>query len=642
VAIDTLAAPPRRPPPGRQCSETAHTTGHRCGGWTLPGQSRCHTHTRQPLDALTAAVATVQLDGVAWQTYRFGSREWQTEAWRLYDITGPLRFVANWIGNSVSRCRLYVAEVGPDGEAGEEADDPDIAALASGPLGSGPAKDEALRLCAINLYVPGEGYIVAEAEAGTDGDDQWFVVSGRQIRRSGDQIVIRRSMLYGGGDMLYRPDVDLILRTWTPHPADTDEPDSPTRSAIPDLREIEALRKREFAELDSRLSGAGILPLPQEIDFPRGPEDPTGLQGFMNRLMQAMGTSLQDRSSAEAMVPIAITVPGEFLDKIKPVTFWSELSAQLLPLREGAVRSLARSLDIPPEVLLGQADSNHWTSWQTSEDAVTTQVVPILSRIADTLTTGYLRRALEQMDEDPDAYVYAFDTSPLTVRPNRTADALSYHEAGLLSDEAAVEAGAFRPDQMPAEIERVRRYVEKLVLANPALIAEPAIQDILGIESITITPPEPTPEPAPEDDDTPPVEEPNDIPDRPDQADDTAALVAVANLAVRRALSLAGGRLVPHTQRDRYPGTPRYQLHSRHGQISPDRADRVLRGAWDELPDVAADLGIDPRQLQALLHGFAAELLTRGMSFDPTLLRDLVRAAVHKRRLTAAPMGVAA
>lgn len=581
-------------------------------------------------------MATVQLDGVAWQTYRFGSREWQTEAWRLYDITGPLRYVAGWIGNSVSRCRLYVAEVDDTGEAGEETDNPDIAALAAGPLGAGPAKDEALRLCGVNLYVPGEAYIVAEAEGSATGDDQWFVVSGRQIRRTGDQIVIRRSMLFGGGDMIYRPDVDLILRSWTPHPADTDEPDSPARSAIPDLREIEALRKREFAELDSRLTGAGILPLPAEMDFPRGPNDPTGLQGFTNRLMQAMGISLQDRSSAEAMVPIAITVPGEFVDKIKPVTFWSELSAQLLPLREGAVRSLARSLDIPPEVLLGQADSNHWTSWQTSEDAVTTQIVPILSRIADALTTGYLRRALEQMGEDPDAYVYAFDTSPLTVRPNRSADALNYHEAGLLSDEAAVEAGAFRPDQMPDAAERLRRLMERLVVANPQLITDPTIQDILGVGAISIAP-APTPAPTPVEDPGQPVDQPTDIPQR----EPAAALVAVANLAVRRALSLAGCRLVPHTQRDRYAGTPRHQLHTRYGQISAGRADDVLRGAWDELPDVAADLGLDPRQLQALLHGFAVELLTRGIGYDPHLLRDLVTTAVHKRHLTP-PMRVAA
>ena len=614
----------------------------------MPHTNLCATHTRAGANprSVTASVASVQLDGTAWQQFRFGSQQWQTEAWRLYDIIGQLHFIANWAGNSVARCRLYVAEVDETGEAGEETKDPDIAALAAGPLGSGPAKDEALRLCGINLYVPGDGYMVAEADAGDEGDDRWFVVSGRLIRRSGDQVTIRRPMLFGGGDMLYRPGVDLILRSWTPHPADPDEADSPTRSAIPDLRELEAIRKREYAELDSRLAGAGLLPLPSNIDFPRGPEDPTGLLGFGHRLMQTMATSLQDRSSAEAMVPILITVPPDVLDKIKPVTFWSELSDQLLPLRESAIKSLAQSLDIPPEVLLGIGDTNHWNAWAVTEEAITTQIVPLLNRIADALTTGYLRGALEEMGLDPGSYVYAFDTAPLTNRPNRSADALNYHQAGLLSDEAAVEAGAFREDQMPDQAERLRRMAEKIVIANPLFLSEPTIQQLLGINIPTPTPaPAEVPPAEPGGGENPaPVEaeNPRALPEQTPQTEETtAALVAVANLATRRALALAGGRIVPHTQRDRYSGTPRHQLHSRHGPITPDRADAVLRGAWDDLPEVAAELAIDPWQLQRLLHGFAVELLTRGMAFDPRLLRDLLATAIRGRAL-AVPLEVAA
>jgi hypothetical protein len=623
--------------------------------WTVPHTNLCATHVRRGANpqSITASVASVQLEGTAWQQFRFGSQQWQTESWRLYDIIGQLHFIANWAGNSVSRCRLYVAEVDETGEAGEETTNPEIAALAAGPLGSGPAKDEALRLCGLNLYVPGEGYMVAEADAGDDGEDRWFVVSGRLIRRSGDQITIRRPMLYGGGEMFYRPGVDLILRSWTPHPADPDEADSPTRSAIPDLRELEAIRKREYAELDSRLAGAGILPLPSNIDFPRGPEDPTGLNGFGQRLMQTMATSLLDRSSAEAMVPILITVPPDVLDKIKPVTFWSELSAQLLPLRDSAIKSLAQSLDIPPEVLLGIGDTNHWNAWAVTEEAISTQIVPLLSRIADALTTGYLRGALEEMGLDPGAYVYAFDTAPLTTRPNRSADALNYHQAGLLSDEAAVEAGAFRDDQMPKQSERLRRMAEKIVVANPLFLSDPTIQQLLGID-LPVANPIPEPAPAPE---VPPAEpgggtepapvdgtEAHPIPQQTPQTEDTtaAALVAVANLATRRALALAGGRLVPHNQRDRYPGTPRHELHARHGPISHERADTVLRGAWDELPEVAADLAVDPWQLQRLLHGFSVELLTRGTTFDATLLRDVLATAARGRALSRPRLEVAA
>lgn len=602
-----------------------------------------------PNQTITASVAPVQMEGAGWQTWRPGSRAWQNEAWRLYDITPQLRFTANWVGNSVSRCRLYVGEVDDSGEVIGEAEDPEVAALAAGPLGQGPAKDEALRLLAINLYVPGDGYIVAEADAGENGDDRWFVVSGRQIKLSGERIILRRSLLHGGGDMLFRPGVDLLLRVWTPHPADTDEPDSPTRSAIPDLREIEALRKREYAELDSRLAGAGILALPQGIDYPRGPDDPPGIEGFQRLLMRAMATSLVDRASAEAVVPILMSAPGDLVDKIKLITFWSELSDQLLPLREAAIKSLAQGLDIPPEILLGQADSNHWTAWQVSEDAISTQIVPLLSRIADALTTGYLRPALEQLGVDPDRFVYAFDTAPLSVRPDRSQDALSFHKALLLSDEAAVEAGAFEPEQMPTQRERLRRLAEQAVIAQPALLADATIRELIGMPapppSVVAPVPPPGEQPPAPGQPAQPGEAPRAIPAQPSEpppaptappVQQNAALYAVAGMAVRRALTLAGSRLVPHFQRDQWPDTARFQLHTKVGPVAAGAAEKALRGAWTELAGAAEDLGYDPDQVQALLHGLCVELLTRGMAYEPDLLRGLVAAASRDRRLSPA------
>jgi len=804
VTVATLPAR-RLPDLDQRCTAVASSTGSRCRHWTSHGTDRCASHALTaitlPAQSVTASVASVEMDGVGWRTWRPGSRTWQAEAWRLYDITPQLRFVCNWIGNSVSRCRLYVAELDESGEVTGETEDPDIAVLAQGPLGKGPAKDEALRLLAINLYVPGDGYVVAEADAAPDGDDLWYVVSGRQIRLSGDRIIIRRSLLHGGGDMVFRPGIDLLLQVWTPHPADPDEPDSPTRSAIPDLREIEALRKREFAELDSRLAGAGLLALPQGIDFPRGPDDPPGVDGFQRVLMRAMATSLRDRASAEALVPILMTVPPDAVDKIKLITFWSDLSEQLLPLREAAVRSLAQGLDIPPEILLGQADSNHWcvddqteiltvdgwrthdqlapgdvvmtlnhdtgisewqpvddvrrwqvagldmvamkapghsslttpnhrwpvltdgqrrfvtteqlgpndrmvvgawnpgmadqphldaapvlysgtiwcpvtpnqtwlarhdgtvfytgnTAWQVSEDAITTQIKPILSRIADALTTGYLRPALESMGLDPDLYSYDFDTAPLSARPNRSTDALAYHEELLLSDEAAVVAGAFVPEQMPTQRERLRRLAEKALMADPTLLTDPTIRTLIGLPapapSVTAptAPPGvggPTQQPAQPGEPQPgqpraipaqPTEAPQPAPTptqpAPQPAPSTASLLLpVAGLAVRRALGLAGVRLITHHQRDQWPDTPRYQLHTRRGPVSPGDAERVLRGAWIDLAPAAEDLGLDPGQVEALLHGFCLELLTRGLGYDPALLRDLVDAACTGRRLNA-------
>jgi hypothetical protein len=40
-----------------------------------------------------------------------GSSGWQTEAWRFYDIIGELRYIANYVGNILSRARFEVEQI---------------------------------------------------------------------------------------------------------------------------------------------------------------------------------------------------------------------------------------------------------------------------------------------------------------------------------------------------------------------------------------------------------------------------------------------------------------------------------------------------------------------------------------------------
>jgi hypothetical protein len=167
------------------------------------------------------------------------------------------------------------------------------------------------------------------------------------------------------------------------------------------------------------------------------------------------------------------------------------------------------------------------------------------------------------------------------------------------------------------------------------LLASPDVQNLLGI-TIAIPPGmldgdegqsgDPN-APQVTDTESPPAEQPTQTED----TDPAAALYPVANLALRRALALAGSRLVPHRQRDRYPGCAKHALHVRHGSVDRARADAVLAGAWDDLHAVADDLMVDASDLRDLLHGFAAELLVRGMAYDPALLREVITRATFSR-----------
>lgn len=598
--------------------------------------------------SVTAAVSQLSLDGASWKSFKFGDRAWQSDAWRLYDITGQLRFVSNWIGNSVSRCELVVAKVNPNGSIGERVETGEIAELAAGPLGVGNAKAEALRLLGIDLFVSGEAYIVAESGAGPDNADLWWVVTSRQIKKRGDSITIPRPQMYGGGSVEYRDGIDLILRTWTPHPADTTEPDSPTRSAIPDLREMEALRKREFAELDSRLTGAGLLALPESLELPRGDDDPIGAAGFSALLGRIMSRSLSDRSSAEAMVPIIITGPGEDIDQIKHITMWSELSEKISDMRDGALRSLAQSLDIPPEVLIGLGSStNHWNAWAISREAVQIHIKPILSRIAEALTTGFLAPALEAIGENPHAYVYAFDTSALTVNPDRSTDAKDLHDRMLISDEVARSASAWSIKDAPSEKERAIRLTEKLLFTSPdAVLSDPTLRALIGLPEIpeTYATPSvdsnPTIEPAkPTEnvDSEKPPDEPNS-PTAPVESTPTG-LSYVAHLATRRALSLAGTRLIPHSRRP--SGISSHQLHVHYGPVRDASViDACLRGQWrNEFSDIKNEFGIDNEAFIGIVEEHCKTLLERGIAHTQEDITALFNSPTVIKRLAAAHDG---
>ena len=621
---------------------------------------------------LSAATAIVELGGASsWRTWKFGNTEWQAEGWRLYDVVPEHRFLVNWIGDSISQARLYVTEVDDRGEETGEVEEERISRLAAIPLGTGAKRDDNLRLAGVDLGVGGECWIVGEGAAQGEPETNegvWFVVTSAALKTRGDTVTVKRPRLRGGGWLELVDGQDILIRCWRPHPNDVDQADSPTRSAIVPLREIELLTKREFAELDSRLTGAGFWFLPEGIDFPRGEDDPAGIQGFMRYAQRAAAASIKDQSTASALVPIMATVPdGTDLAAIKDglVNFWSPLSAEIGDMRTSAIGRLASGFEIPNEILLGMSTANHWTAWAVSEDGIK-RIKPYLAYIADALTRGFLRPALARMGvANPQHYAFAFDTNALAVRPNRLEDATTLHDRFLITDVEMVKAGAFEESQMPTPAERAIMILLRAIDKDPSLLTQPEVQRLLGLPSIEA--PEPTivrvpattGEPGDEEDEEPPA---NQAPNRGNAPAITAsvaeadldralsasldarlALVATAmpappsaaavfnascKLMVMRALELAGGRLTtPAERKGRWADVPRHELHGRVGPITPDKAEWATQGAWTHVGMAAADLGVDETGLHRVLSGYVHELLIRGIPHHDDFLMAALTAA---------------
>jgi hypothetical protein len=613
--------------------------------------------------ALTAAAVPINLgDAASWQMFKLGDHRWQLEAWRHYDVCGEMRFVVNWIGQAVSRCRMYAAQITDDGVVGDEADDKKIKLVAETMFGTPASKAQAQRLMGINMMVAGDVFIVAEGYQ-QSGTDKWYVCSSSEVFRRGDDIMVRRSITHGGGTYKLDPQKDLLIRAWNPHPRRYDAADSTVRAILPVLRELEQCTKRVFAELDSRLAGAGILLLPDNIDFPRPPQENPGIpqrtaiEGFAELLQKTMATSMQQRDSAAAVVPILLQVGVDALDKIKHLTFDSTISDQIPTMRKDAVTRMAMSLDIPPEVLTGMGGANHWSSWQIEESSIKIHIEPLLIQLADALNIGYFQPALKAAGiQDPEKYTLWFDISPLAVRPNRSDQALQFAEKEYISAKSARDNGAFTDDDAPDDKELQYNLVKALVLAQPAYAGDPNVQKILGLPTISMpAPPAPPAPPAggdlqPGDPGYDDAGEPADagnrsLPQFPSVADaeqgnvsasgrqKLGALAAsisedmgdgrlffAADSAVRRALELAGGRLVPGPSRARY-SVPKHELHTR---VRPerDRVPALLAGAWSHIREQAPFLQVSADALEGLLGEYCTELLTRGVAHDTELLKS--------------------
>ena len=591
------------------------------------------------LSALVAAAAQMQLDNAAVMRRKVGDEEWQREAWRHYDICGELRFAANRHAGALSQCRLYIAELDDNGNPGEETKDEQVRELGKTIFGAPAKRAEYLRQIDVQLYAAGESFVVAEG-ANKKGNDVWYVVSRSQVKRSTSTggLKVERPEEHGGGWHEVDPKVDILTRIWTPHPRKYDVADSSVRAALPILREIERLTLLTFSQIDSRLISAGLLLLPQSLTFPDKEGNNQGIKGLMEMILEVAKAQLAGAGTAAGLVPILAEIPPGTGTDIQRVTFETVLQAELKDKLDHAIRRLATSLDIDPNELLGMGDVNHWTGWQIDETGIKLFITPVMTRICDGLTSGYLESALKLIGKDPDKFTLWFDPSPLTVRPNRFEDAVVLFDRGELPGEELRKAGNFPDDARPDKKELAEWRAWQLVKTDPSLLASPEWAELLGLP--VAAPPQPAGQPT-----LPTGAEPDAIAQllggpmgtpatdsggaSPAQQGLTAsgALLPGAEQVVLRALELAGSRLLDRHSRGRYGDVPRAELHTRVHPSDRDHARRLLEGAFAHVPALAEHYSANPTDLERLLSEYCVELLVRGYAHETGLLRATLSAA---------------
>lgn len=582
----------------------------------------------KPANTLVASAARMNSGNTFKNFTRLArSTSWQPDAWIFYHTIGEFRYACDLQGSLISRATLYIGrEV--NGKQVPEMTGPAVDIL-SDFFGDADGRAEFLRLAGVHLAVAGEFFIVGYTDP-EENIDTWHIVAATAIKRQGEEGPWSINNVLVEVD----PKDVYVTRIWRPDPENNELAMSPTRAVLSILGEIHRLTEHVAAQVDSRLAGAGILLVPSDISLPtppavEGAEQKTAntADDLMVILQTAMAASIQNRGDASALVPIVVTAPADAIAAVQHMTFWSELDAHAIELRTEAIRRLALGMDLPPEMLLGMGQGNHWAAWQADESAIKAHSEPLLKLITSSLTNGYLRSSLrdEGTDEKEISQLsIRADTSEMRLRPNRSKEAMEMYDRGELSGKALLRETGFDSTDAMDDEERASWFLRKVAAGSTTPELVEAALRALKVPLGNI--PKPADSPAPTEARPVPSLKDHPVQDIPDQQKSEtrkiardegrvpsadiarkAGLIASSEQVVVRALERAGNKL--KNKMNKMQVTPTCAAVDIYKFVESDDTAFLLDDAWAHLPAIAERYSVDPKWLTLQLNSYTALLL---------------------------------
>lgn len=554
-------------------------------------------------------------------------KEWQAECYRFYSLIGEARYAAQYYGNAMSKCELFMAEPVVDIEKNTRTLTPsynsDEAAFLDDVFSGQANQSQMLHDIGVHLTISGECFVVGRFQVAPQGLDLgmagdggmiWEVISPLEMQVNGRNWQLKFD---GQAIPITLTDADTVVRIWQPDPYQRLRADSPFKSLLPVLKEIENATLHIYTQLISRLAGNGIFFVAEGMDFPEeqpkeGEEVQTqnGPGRLMKLLVEAGSKAIADPASPAARLPIIVQVPDDLLDKAgKLVHFWSPLDEKAGEIRDKAIHRFASGMDLPNEMTEGMSSNtgtgggssngvSHWGAWQIEEQAIKIHIEPKLELICSALTVAYIRFQVPGT-----TMVVRYSTKELRLRPDRSKEAMELNQSYLISDAATRREVGFTEDDAPTE-EEVRR---KILISIASGSATPemvwAANELLGT-NLPMPPPSTSNERVPE---LPPAPSLEDHPTRPRDPSEVAAnlLIVACNAMVITALSRVGARLIQAKVRPP-ESVPNYAIHTfAAGEVD---VDRLLADAFPFANEMLEGIA-DPADVMPCLTRYTASLV---------------------------------
>ena len=462
-------------------------------GGTLTAQMGLFTRTeRRPvvgsytsMTAVRGAAEIIDLTAERGKAEARKQEAWQGEAWALYGKIGEVRQAARIFGDSFARCRWFVGvrpspeddpvPVDEDNaaELGVSLADADLAAEALARLRSPRGgQSEIRRSLGIQLFVPGEGYLVGRPDPTVPDNERWDIYSTAEFESDPANGVYWLKTGPGAGAAVELPaDSTSVTRIYRPHPQWSSWSDSPMRSSLTILEEYADLTDSIRASARSRAYGPGVWVLPNSMrrgvaggeTAGQGDGQAVGNDQVVTDLVTATGLAISDLSSPFARVPVMVWVDDD-LWKDKDwsstlVTWDREVDRVAADQRAELIKRFAVAIDLPAEILTGVADMNHWSAWSVPESAFRDHLAPALVLGCDGITVGYLRPALAAMGVDPAPWEVWFDPSPLLTNVNQAQDYKDAYDRYEASGESLRRVLSIPEDDKPEPDEVARRLL---------------------------------------------------------------------------------------------------------------------------------------------------------------------------------------
>lgn len=399
-------------------------------------------------------------------------QSWQYKAYDYYEQIVEVYYGANFTGNCLARIRLVGGEVGENLSAAPiESSNETIKDVVRNFTNQRSGQTGLMRRFGQNIFLAGEAFIHGDEDE--DGEQNWEVYSPLELQDNGNGTYTLTRQTGEEADHINNSST--IIRVWKEHPKFAFDPDSAMLACQAQCEKLLTLDKQDMSIAKSRFAGAGLLLFPSEIippaivddsgNFDDNPANSPFIRGIQNAMIEPIiGTE-----QPEDVVPSIVVGQADYLKEVRHLTMEKPINQHSEKQKMEAIRRMATAMDLPNEVLLGMADTNHWTAWQIKEETFQTHIRPFVEMICNSITVAYLWPALKKLGvQDYKKYIVWYDDTNLVARPDKSLAAQKAYEAIAISDAAYRRDMGFNEDDAPDQEEFVRRAA--LAMRNPDII----------------------------------------------------------------------------------------------------------------------------------------------------------------------------